>query len=409
VGAIAVLGIVVGALGLVAAPAGAQDRVVEPGQMLSGIDADGGVVLESCDSGEGRRCRAEIVAADSALELVVSAETQAEGRSVEASAAAALFADFSVGDTPTGESNEVLGVVSLVVQRTGLLEATGKAGARARVEVSVTDRESGSLVGQQTLGPDVLETSIGSVEMNGETVRVRVPASRRVNETAPVMLTVALRRGRSYRVELRAAVEASATDGRALSDFGSEGDARREDRRIWWRDLSVRISDDPFDSIEDLADDLDALEDAFRNHTHEYLTGRGVGHNNTVAATSAPDAPVPTPHDDDDGTEHDDGTNGWSPDVTVHKLTSDRPGGASRGSRIRFRADVTGPSEVEYRWWVLQYGNWYLMRDWVRGGAGMEFDWTPSSADAGTLIGIWVQPVGRPDMVRYYSVPYPID
>jgi hypothetical protein len=42
--------------------------------------------------------------------------------------------------------------------------------------------------------------------------------------------------------------------------------------------------------------EIDALREAFENHTHIYLTGKGVGHNNTEAITSEPvDPSVPPP------------------------------------------------------------------------------------------------------------------
>lgn len=43
------------------------------------------------------------------------------------------------------------------------------------------------------------------------------------------------------------------------------------------------------ESIEDLRTDLDELRKDFEGHTHTYLTGKGVGHNNTEATTGPPE------------------------------------------------------------------------------------------------------------------------
>jgi hypothetical protein len=41
--------------------------------------------------------------------------------------------------------------------------------------------------------------------------------------------------------------------------------------------------------VDELGGDLGDLEEDFQNHTHDYLTGKGNGHNNTTATTSVPD------------------------------------------------------------------------------------------------------------------------
>lgn len=69
---------------------------------------------------------------------------------------------------------------------------------------------------------------------------------------------------------------------------------------FWSQSAIVRIGTDPNvvvseirDEIEMLEEELALLREEFETHYHTYLTGRGVGHNNTVAETPPPIVPAP--------------------------------------------------------------------------------------------------------------------
>jgi hypothetical protein len=67
------------------------------------------------------------------------------------------------------------------------------------------------------------------------------------------------------------------------------------------RSLALVLVPDPASpmqqQIDALKQNLDALKLQVMNHTHTYLTGKGVGHNNVQATTSATKLPpVPTPY-----------------------------------------------------------------------------------------------------------------
>ena len=71
--------------------------------------------------------------------------------------------------------------------------------------------------------------------------------------------------------------------------FGGTGEA------IVIRGVGLILIPDPESPIQK---EIEALWEAFENHTHIYLTGKGVGHNNTEAITSEPvdpSVPPPTP------------------------------------------------------------------------------------------------------------------
>jgi len=78
---------------------------------------------------------------------------------------------------------------------------------------------------------------------------------------------------------------------------------------IWWNDMTVSVGEDLAEQIRELTQRVDKLESQLRSHTHTYLTGKGVGHNNTEAETSPAiimdDEPVP------------DSTLDWLPDDTA--------------------------------------------------------------------------------------------
>jgi hypothetical protein len=76
-------------------------------------------------------------------------------------------------------------------------------------------------------------------------------------------------------------------------NFGDITDA------IVLRGVGLNLIPDPESPMQK---EIEALWEAFENHTHIYLTGKGVGHNNTEAITSEPvdpsvppPAPTPTP------------------------------------------------------------------------------------------------------------------
>jgi hypothetical protein len=143
-----------------------------------------------------------------------------------------------------------------------------------------------------------------------------------VSNNSAVVIPVALTRGHDYRISLIIAADAEGGDilG-AESDFIDTAS---------WTGLSVTAGQDPFGAIAGLDErvsnlesdvarlipvvrrlvaDLDILEalvgrianalrdlqqtvaelrEDFDSHTHAYLTGKGVGHNNTVATTTSP-------------------------------------------------------------------------------------------------------------------------
>ena len=108
---------------------------------------------------------------------------------------------------------------------------------------------------------------------------------RSVSNTFGAVLT----RGHTYRIELRLVCAVFSDGGLDIGSecdymgntlFGSGGGAG-------WSRLAVKVGLDEVEVLAKLAE-IDELRELFENHTHTYLTGKGVGHNNTEASTSAP-------------------------------------------------------------------------------------------------------------------------
>jgi len=103
--------------------------------------------------------------------------------------------------------------------------------------------------------------------------------SNRVLDTFPAVLT----RGHTYRIEMLLTCSVFSDGG---LDVGSECDYMDDylvvnhNGGAGWSALSVKVGLDEMEVQRKL--------DALANHTHNYLTGRGAGHNNTTATTSAP-------------------------------------------------------------------------------------------------------------------------
>jgi hypothetical protein len=89
-------------------------------------------------------------------------------------------------------------------------------------------------------------------------------------------------RGHTYRIGLKVRIEGKGAlnadidiDYLTFADWG-----------LKWNELRVAVGPDLAEEIARLEKRVDQLEEDLRHHTHTYLTGKGEGHNNTVASTS---------------------------------------------------------------------------------------------------------------------------
>jgi len=156
--------------------------------------------------------------------------------------------------------------------------------------------------------------------------------------------TTQLRRGHTYRLTHR-------LDVRTLSYLNAYYalDYKTGGYGAWWNELRVALGPDPVELVANIGSRVDTLEYRLDHHGHEYLTGRGEGHNNTVATTSA------TVYFDDEG-DTTGTTNVGSETADAGPvsiiLKSNYPNPARRASTIAFQ--LSAPAKVTIRLFDVQ-------------------------------------------------------
>jgi hypothetical protein len=92
--------------------------------------------------------------------------------------------------------------------------------------------------------------------------------------------------------------------------------------------------------------------------------------------------------------------------VTVTSLAADLSAPQDAGTAVTITAGATGGGgSLEYRWWIKAGGQWVLVQDW---SSASSFVWTPSEADPGYRVGVWVRAQGSQDYATA-SIPFPIE
>lgn len=265
------------AIGFVAGPV----RAIDPDEVISNIGAD-----SSATSCADATCEAIFDLPSSTLQL----KTTAGGDQItETSATLSAEFEVSAASADPADENKLSGsTVSMSVEAFGTLGAVGTASdAGYRIDVRVTDLDDGSVAAAQKIAEG----------------RIRDGAAE-IDAMELVVLSPSLTRGHRYRVDLLVKLDATA------EPLGSaSADLLMNDGFVRWQNLTVAAGSDPFEAIADLAGRVDALEDRtdelegeldqlredFDGHSHEYLTGRGNGHNNTLATTTTPDGDSGSP------------------------------------------------------------------------------------------------------------------
>ena len=283
------------ALILLALPVAAVAAVdIDPGTTASDLVADDGNIIEECTDTATETCTVVINAAGNEVGALV--EATADGTGV---ASGEVFADFNI--TGDGGGALVGSVLSAEIDVTGVLNGLGpNAFASVKAALQVRDTTSDVLIAAETVADDSV-----------------TGGSRSLSGANTVVLPLALTSGHSYRVSLMIRAQATGSSGDAagaVSDFVNTAS---------WSGLSVTAGADPFaliaqlearvDGIEadlgELDQKVEQLREDFDNHSHTYLTGKGVGHNNTEVETGTPVLPDGEPGDDvddDDGVASED-------------------------------------------------------------------------------------------------------
>lgn len=121
--------------------------------------------------------------------------------------------------------------------------------------------------------------------------------------TATVYLSTIVETGKTYNIELELLTDLFSFNTSTILHPSGHPEANFEQNQVtsapfgltWTDPMSITVGTDFQSTIQALQDeitqlraDLNMLRQEFKTHTHVYLTGKGVGQNNTRASTSPP-------------------------------------------------------------------------------------------------------------------------
>lgn len=212
-------------------------------------------------------------------------------------ATSTIYGQFTVSD-PNGLGTEVDGTVQYDIDWAGLWSVvgvfTGYNEAKAEVSVYLYDVTAGGKLVWKTEPPVHTQTPDGFIGIDIIDAGAGLDKGGTSNSFSAKLI-----RGHTYRLALSLQVAA-----KGLSNAYINLDYMFAGQGLFWNKFIVTVSPDMNERILILEEKVQALETevnllryGLENHTHTYLTGKGVGHNNTAAQTSASSlGNVITPH-----------------------------------------------------------------------------------------------------------------
>ena len=200
-----------------------------------------------------------------------------------------IYYDFQVSATSGTANNNVGALIDYSVFWKGFQEifSTILSNAIVKIEIIIKDQTANKFIVNETVhNLDVKTYSFLDVIAVGLTLN---DTDTKVN-TIPAILI----RGHSYRIHLKLSTTlliAGISQPLAFCDY-MDGFAGGGDGRVELNRLFVKVGLDEKETLEKLAlidsleSRIDTLEYRLEHHYHTYLTGKGVGHNNTQASTT---------------------------------------------------------------------------------------------------------------------------
>ena len=201
---------------------------------------------------------------------------------------ALLYYDFQVSSTSQTQNNIVSGFINYNIFWNGFQEifAPVLSNSIVNVELNIKDRTTNELVKKVIIHDLDIKTISYKLVLAGFDFND--------SDTEISTLPVLLKRGHQYRIHLKLTTTLIITGlNQPLSSCDyMDGIGGFGDGRVELTYLMVKLGLDDEETLEKLAvldsleSRIDTLEYKLEHHYHNYLTGKGVGHNNTEANTT---------------------------------------------------------------------------------------------------------------------------
>ncbi|MCW9096319.1 MAG: T9SS type A sorting domain-containing protein [Ignavibacteriaceae bacterium] len=197
---------------------------------------------------------------------------------------ALIYYDFEISETPTTHDNTIGAWIDYEVFWKGyqtLLGIATVSNTNAKIELVLVDRTTNQLIKNDVIH----DYSLYQYSYDFLSGGFKLDTDVGVNNFA-----VVLRRGHQYRLHLKLTTKIW-VDAVAQVDY-MDGFAGAGDGRVELKRLFVKVGLDEKETlgklakIDSLESRIDTLEYKLEHHHHIYLTGRGVGQNNTEANTT---------------------------------------------------------------------------------------------------------------------------
>jgi hypothetical protein len=191
-----------------------------------------------------------------------------------------VYTEFTVEAASDGSATALDGTISYDVAWSGGWTLagvlTGFNDVKSTMTLILWDLTAGGKVVAQTVVHSLDASSAGTLPEVPVDVGVGWDHGETTNSLAAKVV-----RGHSYRIGLKVR-----TEGKGALNADINVDYLTGDWGLKWNELRVSVAPDLAEQIAKLTKRVDQLEEDLRHHTHTYLTGKGEGHNNTVASTS---------------------------------------------------------------------------------------------------------------------------
>lgn len=273
-------------LAAIASPVIAQ-VTIDPGMSASFANADNCATAEDRAGLLGFRTETRCDPANSSMGAEIDVGPYFDFGRI--SARSAVWVEFDVGSTPDTVGNAVPAWFNYGIAWKGLLQQFDiLSSSSVEVSYEIINRTTGTLIKTDLVwarDADGFKVKVGG--------KIPVQITRNVDEgSVSDFASVLLTRGHRYRFLVRLTCNATllGETGGTHCDYYDDSKGRGASLRR----LIVRLGQDDLETLERLdriEEDIQEIRedvDALKHHTHDYLTGRGVGHNNTDAQTSPP-------------------------------------------------------------------------------------------------------------------------